>query len=106
MLNVKPLITITKTGRLVPVGKARGRNKAITQFIENIEKYDYIKNETIYIAHSDDIELAQQLSDAIRERYGVKDIVVNDIGPVIGAHVGPSTLCLIFLGNGERMEVE
>lgn len=106
MLNVKPILTFSDTGRLAPVGKARGRSKAIALFIEQMEKYKYIKGETIYIAHSDVPELAHQLKEAVEESYGEKDIIVNEVGPVIGAHTGPGTIAIVFIGNEEREKVE
>ncbi|MCL2577508.1 MAG: DegV family protein [Defluviitaleaceae bacterium] len=105
MLNVKPILTFFDTGRLAPVGKARGRSKALALFVEYLDKYDYVKDETIYIPHSDVPELAQQLKDMLIEK-GITDIVVNEIGPVIGAHTGPGTVALMFLGNGEREKEE
>ncbi|MCL2199003.1 MAG: DegV family protein [Defluviitaleaceae bacterium] len=106
MLNVKPILTISDKGKLAPVGKARGRNKALSLFLENMEKYEYAKGETIFIAHSDVPELARQLVEMIGEKFGEKDIVVNEIGPVIGSHTGPGTIAIMFNAKKERISVE
>jgi DegV family protein with EDD domain len=102
MLNVKPLLTISQNAKLTPTGKARGRNKALALFLENLEKYEYMKNETIYIAHGDIPDVAEQLKSMIINKIGEVDVVVNEIGPVIGAHTGPGTIALIFIANVER----
>jgi DegV family protein with EDD domain len=106
MLNVKPILTVGINGKLAPVGKAHGRNKALAVLLENMEKYEYIKGGTIFIAHSDDIELAQQLEGMIVEKYGKKEIIINEIGPVIGAHTGPGTIAIMFIGKGERVTLD
>lgn len=106
MLNVKPILTFTGDGRLVAAGKARGCNKAVAHFTENMEKYEYIAGEKIFIAHSDAPELAQQMANAITEKFGEKDFFINEIGPVIGAHTGPGTLALMFLSKGDRPVIE
>lgn len=103
MLNVKPILTMTNEGRLAPVSKARGRNKALALFLEYMDKYEFEQNEEIFIAHSDVPELAKQLADMIIEKYGKKEIIVNEIGPVIGAHTGAGTIALMFIGKGERV---
>ena len=106
MLNVKPILNIVKNGRLVPVGKVRGRNKAIAHLLERMEEYQFVKNETLFIAHSDDIELAEQMRELIVQKYGDKDFVINNIGPVIGAHTGPGTVAVMFVGNDNKIEIE
>ena len=106
MLNVKPILTIGNNGRLAPVDKTRGRNKALAFLLDCMEKYQFIENETIYIPHSDDIELAKQLEQMIINKYGKKEIIINEIGPVVGAHTGPGTVAVMFIGNGERVNFE
>ncbi|MCL1863629.1 MAG: DegV family protein [Defluviitaleaceae bacterium] len=106
MLNVKPILTISDTGKLAPVGKARGRNKALSLFVDNMEKYEYIKGEPVCIAHSDVPESAEQLKTLLSEKFGEIDIVVNDIGPVIGAHTGPGTIAVMFNAKKERVSIE
>jgi DegV family protein with EDD domain len=101
MLNVKPILTIANTGKLMSFTKARGRNKALTMFMEQMDKYKCRKGETVYIAHSDVPEAAEQLKELLAER-GETDIIVNTIGPVIGAHTGPGTIAIVFSGDGER----
>ena len=53
----------------------------------------------MFISHGDCPEDAQTLAQMVRERFGVREIVINYIGPVIGAHSGPGTLALFYIGT-------
>jgi len=103
MLSVKPVIAITAEGKLVPLHKARGREKAFDYISSKLDeaKYDP-KYGPIYIAHSDVPDYAKQMQDMITKKYGYTSFLVNDIGPVIGAHTGPGTIALIFEGSEVR----
>ena len=57
------------------------------------------KSQTVFISHGDCIEDAEIVADMVRSRMEVKDIVINNVGPVIGAHSGPGTVALFFLGT-------
>jgi fatty acid-binding protein DegV len=56
-------------------------------------------SQTIYISHGDCYDDAKKLADMITAEYGITDILINEIGPVIGAHSGPGTLALFFLAK-------
>ena len=103
MLNIKPILSILEDGRLAPLHKVRGRNKALAHFIEEMGKTGFNpKDQKVFIAHSDASDLAEQLRKMISDKFGTKDFVVNYIGPVIGAHTGPGTLAFMYLGDGPR----
>ena len=55
--------------------------------------------QTVFISHGDSVDDANYLADMIKEQLGVKEIVINPIGPVIGAHAGPGTIALFFLAS-------
>jgi len=99
MLNVKPIITMSHDGRLVPVHKVRGKKKAIAHLVEQMvaQKID-VSNQVIVIAHSDAPEFAQQLKDAIEAQFGECEFFINYLGPVIGSHTGPGTVAMGYLG--------
>jgi len=103
MLNVKPILTMREEGKLEPLHKARGRDKAFAYIAAKLEEKEYDPAEgPIYIAHSDVPDYAKQMQDMITEKYGYKSFVINHIGPVIGAHTGPGTIAVIFAGKGSR----
>ena len=103
MLSVKPILSMKKDGKLEPLHKARGQDKAFDYIASKIEELKYNPEEgPIYIAHSDEESYAKKLKELITAKYGHKDFVVNEIGPVIGAHTGPGTITVIFVGKEKR----
>jgi len=106
MLNVKPIIHMTQDGKLTPLTKARGRNKALELLAEQMTEHKASPaGQPVFISHSDAPELAEQLKNIIIAKYGDRHFEINEIGPVIGAHTGPGTLALFFLGNERRTQV-
>ena len=103
MLNIKPILTMFQDGKLAPISKVRGRNKALALFLEEMDKNGFNpKDQKVFISHSDVKDLAEQLKNMITEKYGTKDFAINEIGPVIGAHTGPGTIAMMYLGEGNR----
>ena len=100
MLNIKPVLHVDDTGRLVNIGKARGRQAALKALMDKMEQTAIDPHsQTVFISHGDCPEDAQALAQMVRERFGVREIVINYIGPVIGAHSGPGTLALFYIGT-------
>lgn len=98
MLNIKPVLHVSDEGRLINIGKTRGRKAAITQLADKLGEA-IIDTETAFIGHGDCPEDAAALEALIREKYGVKNVVTGYVGPVIGAHTGPGVLALFALGT-------
>ena len=100
MLNIKPVMHVDNEGHLVKVTTARGRSASIKAMFDKIEETAIEPEKQIYyISHGDCIDDAEQLAAMIRERYGDVKIVIDYVGAVIGAHSGPGTLALFFLGT-------
>lgn len=100
LLGVKPTLKLTKEGRVVPGVKLKGRKKAINYLLNEIEeKAVNLEEQIVFIAHSDCKEDANALREKVTERYKFKDVILNNIGPVIGTHAGPDALAVIFIGN-------
>jgi len=100
LLRVKPILHVSNEGKLVPIKKARGRAFSLEQMVDMIE--DRIIDpelQTIMISHGDCLEEAESVGLEIKNRYHVKNIIYNTIGPVIGAHSGPGTIAIFFLGT-------
>ena len=105
MLSIKPVLTITDEGKLIPASKVRGWAKALEYIVDKVGKDKVAPiNPPIFIAHSDCPEKAEQVKAAITAKVGAREFIVNDIGPVIGAHTGPGTIAIMFIGN-ERTKV-
>lgn len=100
MLSIKPVMHVDDEGRLIPVSKARGRKASILALVDHMEQTAIDPaHQTIFITHGDCEDDARFLADEITRRFGVTDIHINFVGPVIGNHSGPGTLALFFLGK-------
>lgn len=100
MLNIKPVLHVDDKGALIPMEKVRGRKKSIKALVDHMEKTAIDPaSQTVFITHGDCIEDVEVLKAEITERLGVTDFVVNYVDPVIGAHSGPGTLALFFIGT-------
>ncbi len=100
MLNIKPLLHVDDEGHLINIGKSRGRLASIKWLCERMEETaTEPEKQKVFIGHGDCEEDARMLADMIRERMGVRDIEIYYIGPTIGAHSGPGTLALFYMGN-------
>ncbi len=100
MLSIKPVMHVDNEGHLIKVDTARGRKASIKALADEAGKTGIdLKNQTIFISHGDCVEDANYLADIMRIRYNVKDVLINYVGPVIGAHSGPGTIALFFLGT-------
>jgi len=99
MLNIKPVLHVDNEGHLISVSKARGRKAAIEALVKQAETLGAgFDNETIAISHGDCREDAEYLARLMKQRLGVKNVIINYVGAVIGSHSGPGTLALFFLG--------
>lgn len=100
LLGIKPVLHMDDDGHLINVEKVRGRRTAVTTLADRYtELATPTDDNTVYISHADCLADAQALSDLIEERHGVKASIITDVGTVIGAHSGPGTLALFFIGK-------
>lgn len=101
MLNIKPVMHVDDDGHLIPLEKVMGRKKSILGMIKHMEETADapISEQTVFITHGDCLEDAEFLRDKIAEKFGVTDIHINYVDPVIGAHSGPGTLALFFMAS-------
>ena len=100
MLSIKPIMHTSDEGKLVPVGKARGRKAAPKALLDSSERLAIRPEEqTIFICHADCEEEARAVARQIKDRFGTKTVHINYIGPVIGSHTGPNTVGIFFIGT-------
>ena len=99
-LGIKPVMHVDNEGHLVNVSKVRGRKSAIAALAA---KYGETaldpENGTVFISHADCLAEVEQLSDMIHTKFGGSVDVITDVGAVIGAHAGPGTIALFFVGK-------
>lgn len=100
MLNIKPILHVDDEGHLINVGKVRGRKASIESLLSHMkESAINPSQQTVFISHGDCEEDALTLKKMVEKEFSPKRIEINTIGPVIGAHSGPGTLALFFLGD-------
>ena len=99
MLNIKPVMNMDNEGKLAAVSKARGRAAALRALVDKMgEQAIEPERQTVFIAHADCYDDAHKVAEMVHERFGSKSLI-NYIGPVIGAHAGPGTVALFFVGK-------
>lgn len=101
MVKIKPIIHMDNEGKLVVIGKERGRKKSLLTLLDKMEKQmQGYQNDVVMITHGDCIEDAKYVEEQIRERFGIENIIVNGIGSVIGSHTGAGVVAVFFMGSG------
>ena len=100
MLKIKPVLHVDDEGHLINMGKARGRKASIDALVAKMGQTGLPgANDTVFICHGDCIEDAKYLEAQVKEKYGVKDVLIYYTGAVICSHSGPGTLALFYLGT-------
>ena len=102
MLNIKPVLHVDNEGKLTAIGKVRGRKKALQELVKLMdEKIGSFGAgcDTIFISHGDCEQDAQYVAAKVKEKYDIKNIIINQVGATIGAHSGPGTMALFFVGD-------
>lgn len=103
MLGIKPVLKVDDEGHLIPVEKIRGRKQSLDALVKHMENTVVNPQEQmIFISHGDAEEDAEYVARQVREKLHVKAVEINPIGPVIGAHSGPGTVALFFLGKNKN----
>ena len=100
ILNIKPMIVVTSEGKLENVAKARGRKKGMKELVEymkataDVDAWKYV-----FISHGDCLEEAEAVKTMVEEEYPGVEVIISDVGPVIGAHTGPGVIALCHMGR-------
>ena len=102
MINLKPILHVNDEGKLIAVDKVRGRKKSLLALLDMMkEKTENYQGEEgkVFISYGDAIDDAQFLAKNIKEKLGRDVEIINPIGATIGAHAGPGTIALFFMGS-------
>ena len=101
MLDIKPIICMGRGGKLDPAEKVQGRKKALRTLVERTAEYiEHPEEQTVLLMHADVKEEAERVAEMLRQRIpGLKGVRIQMVGPVIGAHCGPGTLAICFMGK-------
>ncbi len=101
LLHIKPVLNVDYEGHLIPREKEQGRKKALRCLVDKMSEYIYKpEGQTVFISHGDDIEAAEKVAAMVKERFPeIGEVMVSMLGTVIGAHSGPGTIALFFMGK-------
>ena len=99
LLQIKPVLNVDGEGHLIPVAKAMGRKKSMSQLVEKMQELNTLtQDDPVFISHGDCMQDVEYLIKLLKERFGEREIFVNEIGSVIGSHSGAGTVALFFRG--------
>lgn len=104
LASIKPMLHVNHEGKLIVIGKVRGRKKSLNTLVDYMEekmggRLQENTDDYVFISHGDALEDAEYVRDQIKERLGLEHFLINNIGPTIGAHSGPGTIALFFMGE-------
>lgn len=94
LLNVKPILSLNEAGEVYPFEKTRGKKKAIATMLEQCKNYAQNDEVIVSALYGVNRSEAERLKERLTRDFNVKEITISEIGPVIGAHVGPQSLAL------------
>jgi DegV family protein with EDD domain len=100
LLDIKPVLHVDDAGKLIAMTKVRGVRASVKEMFERMKQTAVRDPESpVFINHADILDRANELADMIRAEFGTKEIYIDSLDLVIGAHSGPGTLALFFLGD-------
>lgn len=103
MLGIKPVLHVDDEGHLIPMEKVRGRRQSLDSLVQHMaDTAEEPENQMIFVSHGDSLEDAEYVAQQVREKFHVRDLEINPIGPVIGTHSGPGTIALFYLGKSKN----
>ena len=100
LLEIKPILELNYEGKIVVADKVRGRKKSIKHLSDKFgELASEKESQTVFIHHADCVGEAEFLKTLITKEYKIKEIYINEMGPVIGSHAGPGSIAIAFVGS-------
>ncbi len=100
MLDLKPIISEAADGTLTANDKIRGRKKAIAFIVDKMMEFAPDPAESpIIVLNADSIEDAERTKALVEQKLPGANVMIESVGPVIGAHSGPGTIALCFIGS-------
>ena len=100
LLSVKPVLHVDDNGKLVAISKVRGRRQSLEALAKAMEDTKgQWENDLVYISQADAMEDAEFLKSLVLKNNPKAEVIITDIGPVIGSHSGPGTIALFFFAD-------
>ena len=103
VLSIKPMIHVTAEGKLDTIGKIRGRKAAMKELVSKMQTNADVENwNYVFISHGDCLDDATRVKEMVEENFPQVQVILSDVGPVIGAHTGPGVIALCYLGKNTK----
>lgn len=103
LLDIKPVLHLDEHGKIVPLTKVRSRKKALNQLELEVEKQgSNLQGQIMGVCHAHDPEIGAEMASMLKEKYGATEVVMGEIGTVIGTHTGEGCIALFFYGEPMR----
>lgn len=97
LLNIKPILSIDEEGIIYAVEKVRGRKKALARILERFrEDLGGVQNINVAVGHTADPASAEPVLEDLSRDFRLQEVILTNIGPVVGTHVGPGTLAVFI----------
>ena len=104
LLDLKPVLTETREGKLAAAVKMRGRKKALGYLVDKaIECITDPAESEVLVLHADSLADAEKVTAQLKARNDALNVRIANVGPVIGAHAGPGTVAVCFIGAERTM---
>ena len=105
MLNIKPMLSFDKDGKLAVLEKCKGMKKAFARVMEHVKLAPVsCERPHVVVVHTDNEKGASELANLIKAQTGV-DVQITVMGPVIGSHVGPNSVSCAWLSEITREQL-
>ncbi|GFP76062.1 DegV family protein [Clostridium fungisolvens] len=99
MMDIRPILDV-EDGRMKVIRNVRGKKKALNTIVDIVEqRFKNFPNQMIGISHADELETAEELIKLIKDRLGIRDIMINKIGSVLGSHLGIGGVGVFFFNK-------
>jgi DegV family protein with EDD domain len=98
MLDVKPILSIDQSGRVVPVDRVRGRANLVPRMLSVLDRHLTPRPKAVRfgVAHADAPEVAERVRTALVAAYEPRDCIVAMATGVLGTHVGPGAWAVFY----------
>lgn len=107
ILKIKPVLNVDPNGRLVPRIKVQGRKNSLKTLVDKVAQ-DALEPErqTMFISHANSEKDAIWLAEKLKEKLGVPEVIVSQIGPIVGSHAGPGTVAVFFMDRDGKARLD
>lgn len=97
LIGIRPIIHINDEGKMLSIGKEKGRAKALARLVSYVEELgDNVKDHKVVIGHTDAYETAAEIRDMLLEKFGELDCEIVAVNPTAGSHCGPNCVGVSF----------